>query len=121
MTKRDRKRIAQLEAALRFIAKQTAGHDRVSKIGGLHEVASEILIGKRSMLSVTVRDTDAVAGMDYNTIYSGCPTEFFSREHAEDWFVKLDCANTWPKGNPRYRIIEIDGNIPVDVLTGRPT
>lgn len=121
MTKKDRKRIAQLEAALRFIAKQTAGHDRFSKIGSLHEVASDILIGKRSMVSVRVRNLEAVAGLDYNTIYSGCPTEFCGSIAAEDWCIKLDCANTWPKGNPRYQIVEIDGSIPVDVITGRPS
>ena len=120
MTKRDRKRIAQLEAALRYIAKQTAGHDELSKIGGLHKVAADILTGSLCMIAVRVCNTAAVAGMDYNTIYSGCPTEFTGREIAEDWFMKLDCAPTWPKGNPRYRIVEIDGSIPVDVITGKP-
>lgn len=72
------------------------------------------------MLAVRVIDTDVVAGLDYGTIYSSCPTQFYRRESALDWYSKLGSAKSWPNGNPGYRIVEIDGNIPVDIVTGKP-
>lgn len=121
MTKRDRKRIAQLEAALRHIAQQTKGFDEHSLTGCVHKCAMDILTGRGTMLAVRVVNREVVTGLDYGTVYSSCPTQFFLGNSAVDWCVRLDTATTWPKGNPRYEVVEIDGSVPVDVVTGKPT
>jgi len=75
------------------------------------------------MLAVRVVNRESVDGLDYGTIYNSCPPQFFLRSAADEWCFKLNlnAAKSWPQGNPGYRIMEIDGSEPVDVLTGKPT
>lgn len=91
-------------------------------MGGIHKCAVAILAGKASMVAVRVVDVAAVSGKDHGTIYSSCPSQFFASDGmsagAEHWCDKLNQADTWPNGNPGYRIVEIDGSESVDVLTG---
>ena len=73
------------------------------------------------MLAIRVIDQESVTGLDYGTIYSSCPPQLFLRSAAEDWLFKLNNAKSWPNGSPGYRIVEIDGSEPVNILTGELT
>jgi hypothetical protein len=119
LTKGTRKRIAQLEAGLRYIATQSQGHTRDSQIGHIHQCAREILSGETRMVAVRVRRPAIVDGLDYFTVYGSCPPQFFSHTQAAEWAWRLNGA---PASRKRlsYKVVEIDGSPEVDRMTGIP-
>jgi hypothetical protein len=122
MTKATRKRIAQLEAALRHIARSSSGYTSESAMGCIHACANDVLVGYVTMTAVRVRHGEGLESADYNTVYSNCPAQFNDRAHADDWAHRLNVSGSWPKDkNPGYRVVEITSNEGIDPLTGHPT
>jgi hypothetical protein len=115
------KRVAQLEAALRHVARCSSGYTRESAMGGIHTCANDVLIRAVTMVAVRVKRGEGLERHDYSTVYSSCPPQFYELAHAQDWAMKLDCSQSWPNGqNPGYHVVEIDSGDGVDVLNGHP-